>query len=204
MQYLKNRNAEAILRKKTRLRTALRTITAKKNKLVVVTVNFDTILEDEFGAEAKVFATRADFEEAGNYLDHYLNSGGALPILKLHGSLDVPGSIVADVDTRSLGLSAGAIEALRRLRNAVRFTPWVYVGVSMRDPDITEVIGGNDFVEGLEELWVAPFPDPAVSAFSEDHRASRWQEAKRAELKQRQITETADSFLSALAKAWPN
>jgi len=204
LHYLQERNAQAIQRKMTRSRTALRAIRAKRNRLILVTVNFDTIIEDEFGDEAKVFATRDDFEEAGKYLDGYLATGGALPVLKLHGTLAVPDSIVADVDTRSLGIPAGAIEALRRLRGTEHFIPWVYIGVSMRDPDVAEVIGGTDFAEGLEEAWVAPFPDPAVSAFSDDHRASRWQEAKRAGIGERQITETADSFLSKLASAWPD
>lgn len=204
LRHLQEKNAQAIQRRKTRVRAGLRTITAKPQRLVIVTVNFDTILEDEFGAEAKVFATKAEFEAAADYLDEYLTNGGAVPVLKLHGTLTVPDSIVADVDTRSLGISAGAIEALQRLRGTGRLTPWVYIGTSMRDPDVTEVVGGKDFAERLEEAWVAPFPDPAVSAFTDTHRESRWQEEKRAGLAQRQITETADKFLSALAAAWPD
>lgn len=202
--HLAERNRSALELKKTRTRRALRSILGRPNRVVIVTVNFDTILEDEFPEGLAVFATPADFVSADNYLTRYLRDGGLVPVLKLHGTLNQPSSIVADVDTRSLGLSHGAVEALQRLRGeTTRPTPWVYVGASMRDPDVTEVIGAGDFADRLDEWWVSPFPDPAVAAFAEQHRIPRWQNAKRPGLFERQITETADTFLTSLAASWP-
>jgi len=205
LRHLREQNENAIARKKTRVRKGLRSIVEKRQRLVIVTVNFDMILEDEFGDRLRVFATPADFKWAADYLRTYKLEGGAVPALKLHGSLAVPDSIVADVDTRSLGLPSGTAEALQLLlgEHGLR-TPWVYIGASMRDPDITEVIGGGDFAERLDEWWVSPFPDPSVALFVEEHRASRWQKAGQAEFLQRQITETADTFLSALSGNWPD
>ncbi len=206
LRYLLEKNDNAIERKETQVRRALPTIIKNPHGLVIVTVNFDTILEDELGESVRVFASPEDFPSAKDYLDHYLSSERKtrVPVLKLHGSLNLTKTIVADVDTRSLGLPSGAAEALQRLRGEPsQRTPWVYIGASMRDPDITQVIGSGEFADGLDEWWVSPFPDPAVFPFVDDCRAARWQNAARAGLHERQITETADTFLTALAKEWP-
>jgi hypothetical protein len=168
-------------------------------------VNFDTILEDEFGTNLRVFATAEQFEEAPNYIRRYADQRGPVPLLKLHGTLDDFATIVADVDTRALGLPSGAVEALQALRGTTeRLTPWVYIGASMRDPDVTEVIGSSDFSDRLDEYWVSPFPDTAVGTFVGQHRAARWQKRDRRALFERQITETADTFLTELASCWPS
>jgi hypothetical protein len=205
LRHLIEKNKNAIERKRTRVRRALRTIIERPQRLIIVTLNFDMILEDEFGDGLQVFATTSSFTSAVDYLNTYCEVGGKVPVLKLHGSLDVPSSIVADVDTRSLGLAPGAAEALQRLRGEPhQRRPWVYIGASMRDPDVTEVIGSSDFAERLDEWWVSPFPDPAVWLFVDEHRDSRWKKGERAGYHERQITETAEIFLSALARAWPN
>lgn len=203
LRYLQKKNLDAIELKKTRVRLSLRKIMEKTHRLVIVTVNFDTIIEDEFKGDVRVFATSAEFATAADYVDKYLTKGGAIPLLKLHGTLTDPSSIVADVDTRSLGLPSGAIEALQHLRGESTRTPWIYIGASMRDPDVSEVVGTSDFAERLDEWWVSPLPDSAVSLFADEHRTSRWLSAERPRLEERQITETADTFLDALAKSWP-
>lgn len=204
LQYLLSKNSDALQFKRTRLRVALRAIFSKPHKIVLVTVNFDTILEDEFGDGLEVFALADSFARAPEYMEEYVREGGRIPLLKLHGTLAAVESIVADVETRSLGLPAGAAEALQLLRGEPGHpTPWVYVGTSMRDPDVTEIIQTPDFAEHLDEWWVSPFPDPGVSLFVDPHRHSRWRRAGRSALGERQITETADTFLSTLASQWP-
>lgn len=203
LRHLKEKNKYAVECRETRVRKSLREISVRSNRLVIVTVNFDTILEAEFKDEIRVFATPGSFSDAEDYIARYLTEGGPIPILKLHGTLDEPASIVADVDTRSLGLPPAAKQTLQQLCGlAGSQTPWVYVGASMRDPDVAEVLGATDFSEGLDEWWVSPFPDPAVDRFVNEHRATRWHKAGRAGLSERQITETADVFLSYLAREW--
>jgi hypothetical protein len=206
LKHLAAQNANAVARKMTRTRRSLATILAQPHKLVLVTVNFDTILEDEFDDRIRVFASSVDFAEARKGLTKYLTGReNRVPVLKLHGTLFDPTTIVADVDTRSLGLPPGAAEALQLLRQPGDDPiPWVYIGASMRDPDVTEVIGGSDFADGTDEWWVSPLPDPAVSLFADEHRIARWQNRERPGLWERQITETADKFLADLAAAWPS
>ena len=206
LKHLLEQNANAISRKKTRSRRGLRAILDNANKVMIVTVNFDTILEDEFGDAIRVFASPTEFDDAPDYVAKYIaRSTTVVPVLKLHGSLAAPTTIVADVDTRSLGLSGGAIEALHVMRKSRDdLTPWVYIGASMRDPDITQVIGGSDFADGLDEWWVSPLPDPAVGRFVDEHRNASWLKKERAGLWERQVTETADKFLTQLAGAWPS
>lgn len=203
LRHLQDKNKNAIELKKTRVRMALRRLAGKAHKLVIVTVNFDTILEDEFRDGVKIFASPKEFESASAYLQAYFRKDGPIPVLKLHGTLTKPDSIVADVDTRSLGLAPAIAEALQQLlgTNDAR-TPWVYVGTSMRDPDVTEVLGASVFTSRLDEWWVSPLPDPAVRLFVNEHRAPRWRKGDRADLQERQITETADTFLTVLSEEW--
>jgi hypothetical protein len=207
LKHLLEQNTNATARKMTRIRRGLATILERPNLVVIVTVNFDTILEDEFEDRIRVFASPMEFDEAPAYVAKYLaGSEAAIPVLKLHGTLADPSTIVADVDTRSLGLPAGASEVLHTLRGVRRPDPipWVYIGTSMRDPDITELIGSTDFADGLDEWWVAPFPDPAVASFASEHRTARWSNKGRPALWERQVTETADKFVSQLAQVWPD
>jgi hypothetical protein len=206
LAHLLEKNANAIARKRTRVRQGLQTILSRPHQIVVVTVNFDTILEDELGDRIKVFARPASFDDAPGFVTRYLAGGESeIPVLKLHGTLDNRSSIIADVDARSLGLPSGASEALGFLRGTRdEPTPWVYVGASMRDPDVTEVIGMTEFAEKLDEWWVSPLPDPPVEEFARTHRSARWIKSMKSDLWARQITETADRFFAALARAWPN
>lgn len=203
LRYLRQKDKQAVLKRKTRFRTALTKLNSKKNRLVIVTVNFDTILEDHFADQIKVFSSAEDFLSAADYIKDYLAGSPALPVLKLHGTLPDAHTIVADIDTRSLGLSSGAAEALRCLLPSDRQTvPWVYIGASMRDPDVTEVLGAPDFAAKLDEWWVSPFPDSAVETFAQAHRIPKWSGAERPGFFERQITETADTFLTVLADQW--
>ena len=127
-------------------------------RLVLVTVNFDELVEYQCGDGVKAFATDDEFKEAASYVEEYLaGAEDAAPLLKLHGTLRRPDSIVATVESVAKGLPPEKTAALRTLV-ASRTDPrsWFYVGASMRDRDILLHISAREFAEGVSEWWVAP------------------------------------------------
>jgi hypothetical protein len=196
LAYLRERNEQALARPGPAVR-ALRRLMARRRQLVVVTVNFDTLVET--GSNARVFATPEEFGDCPAYLIQYHEQGGEVPVLKLHGTLEKPETIVATVDAIAQGLSATKTTALQTLVNLGRPLPWVYVGYSMRDRDLESVLALPTFYEGLDESWVDPFPAATARSFTAAHRAIRPDEPG---FWQRSITETADAFFEELAAVW--
>lgn len=171
-------------------------------RLVIVTVNFDTLIESVAGDVIEVFATEEEFALCPDYLARYFASGGKVPVLKLHGSIDRPESIVANVDQTLPGLSILRRAALETIRNAgPQRVPWLYVGYSMRDLDLRPLLGQADFAERLEETWVSPFPDAGAVSFSRQGRVAYWQAIGAREFPARIIGETADVFFRELASS---
>lgn len=176
--------------------TALHKLMTSGKHLAIVTVNFDTMIES--AGTAKVFATDEEFNEAPDYIAHYWKSGGQVPVLKLHGTIDKPDSIIATVEAVSRGLAPAKVSALRALLASDEPTRWAYVGYSMRDGDVTDVLGLQEFQKALEESWVSPFPVVTAEEFADARRDY----ANRRNFWARCITSTADNFLEELAAAW--
>ncbi len=137
------------------LRTILVTPPAP-GRLIVLTVNFDTLLDDPAGG-ARVFTTDEQFAEFPEYLDEYVAHGGATPLLKLHGTIEIPNSIVANVEDTMPGLEPNRTAALGALMAKGRAN-LIYVGYSMRDLDLSPYLGQQVFGQFAEEMWVSPFP----------------------------------------------
>jgi hypothetical protein len=176
--------------------TALHSLMAHRKQLAVVTVNFDTMIES--AGTAKAFASDEEFEQAPTYIDHYWREGGEVPVLKLHGTIDRPDSIIATVEAVARGLAPAKVAALRSLLASDKPTQWVYVGYSMRDGDVTDVLGLQEFQRSLDESWVSPFPIVTAEEFADARRDY----ANRRDFWARCITATADNFLEELAAAW--
>jgi hypothetical protein len=171
-------------------------------RLVVVTVNFDTLIESVASDGIEVFATEEEFALCPDYLARYFASGGKVPVLKLHGSIDRPDSIVANVDQTMPGLSTLRRAALESIRDSgSQRVPWLYVGYSMRDLDLRPLLGQADFAERLEETWVSPFPDAGAVSFCRPGRVAYWQSIGAREFPARLIGETADVFFRELASS---
>lgn len=192
-------------------RAALRKLAAAlAGRLVIITVNFDQLVETDLGAATRVMHTPDQFFDAAGYLTSYLNGevgSGAIPILKLHGSIEDVDSLIANLDETSAGLDSRVHRALRELTDYVGADgveaplTWVWVGCSMRDQDVNQFLSGLP-AEALEEWWVDPAPGASLDEFVHQHRVSKWRNqpgASARELKDKLIVDLADQFLADLA-----
>jgi SIR2-like domain len=199
LRHLQERNTYALARPGRAVR-ALKRMMAQQRHLIVVTVNFDQLVEN--CTQARVFASDQDFRKCGAYIKQYLKEGGPIPVLKVHGTIDRPETIVATVDATARGLSSEKTQALRTLTSRAqppdRLLPWIYIGCSMRDPDLEGLLGQQDFYQRLDEYWVSPFTVATAQQFTEKHRVYDDQQ----NFWHRSITETADVFMDKLAEAW--
>ena len=177
------------------LHTVLRLIP----RTVVITVNFDTLVEVE-GGDVYTMVTEQEFSHGRDYLRTYLGEPDKpVPFLKLHGSIGSRETIIATVDQTALGLSTEKADCVRAILETNNKVPWVYVGYSMRDPDLWGILESRLVADRADEYWVGPFEDPNALAWSGLHRQfgqdgrTFWQ---------RCITLTADRFFEQLLVAW--
>lgn len=182
-------------------RKAIRELAAKlPGRLIIVTVNFDQLVEEDLGVECSVYYRPEHYRERLDELVSYVagDASKPVPILKLHGSIQDPESLIATIDTTSAGLHAEVLDALNNvLEGAGRPLSWVWIGCSMRDRDMNLWLGGLA-ANALDEWWVDPLPGKALDNFFAMHRAPRWN-AKGWKLSDRLIIDSADGFLRALA-----
>jgi hypothetical protein len=182
-------------------RKAIRELAAKlPGRLIIVTVNFDQLIEKDLGVACSVCYLPEHYREHLDDLVSYVQGDASrpLPILKLHGSIEDPESLIATIDTTSAGLHDDVLNALNRiLEEAGKPLSWVWIGCSMRDRDMNFWLGGLA-ANALDEWWVDPLPGKALDDFFTLHRASRWS-IKGQKLRDRLIIESADGFLRALA-----
>jgi SIR2-like domain len=180
-------------------------IRCPRRGLVLVTVNFDTLIHHRLNRYVRTFATDRQFRGCARFVrDYFDGTDQRVPILKLHGTLPTRASIVATIERVAEGLNtdkAASLEAL--LPAGDERTAAVYVGYSMRDRDVTGVLGLPRYANEWDETWVHPHDVSSVNAFIEAHRRQIWTSSQRADtVLERTITETADTFLTALAAAW--
>ncbi len=183
--------------------TSLAQLTRLQRRIVLVTVNFDQVLEHDAGDLVRPFITKSEFGKLGGYLKKYAKDGGPVPYIKLHGDVGNVDSIVATIDETEAGLAPERVQAIRTLR---RFRPkapdihaWIYVGYSMRDVDLNEVFGSSEFATDLVEYWVNPLSDPAISDFIKARRETTWsRKYAQYTVDERTITRPAKSFLGQL------
>tara|TARA_R100000365_G_scaffold3626_1_gene12810 strand:- start:723 stop:2318 length:1596 start_codon:yes stop_codon:yes gene_type:complete len=182
---------------------SLHQMLAAGRKLVVVTVNLDRLAESGSSNDRKVFASDEDFGEAEVYLTKYLaGEESAVPILKVHGSLDDFETCVVTDNVTLVGLSDNKRAALSHLigTRENKFA-WVYVGASMRDLDLLPFLQSSDFAAGVEECWVSPYLVETVSDFTEK-RVAYWRDGDNPSIQDHLVTETADAFFESLAGKW--
>jgi hypothetical protein len=168
-----------------------------QRRIVLVTVNFDHVVETKAPGLTKPFVTDDELALFSSYLDHYATNGGPVPLLKLHGDIGRPDTLVADTDQTGGGLARSRLDPLEALLERLRgseIRPWWWIGYSMRDLDLEDVWGQAYFADLVVEHWVAPFVDESVRAFHARWRSDRWRRSGRYNTDERVITITASDF----------
>jgi hypothetical protein len=149
----------------------------------------------------KVFASDEEFLEAPDYLRQYIDgTESAVPVLKIHGSIDRPETCIVSTAQTEGGVGESKLAALRCLREGQGKRRWIYVGTSMRDLDLRNVLREEDFARSFDEQWVEPYLSPGVEEFGMA-RAPFWERTGRPDIQDRLITETADAFFAAVRAA---
>lgn len=183
-------------------RRALRELAARlPGQLLIITVNFDQLVETDLGVDCSVYFRPEHFKDRLEDLTGYLrgDSSRPLPILKLHGSIQDPDSLIATVDKTSAGLHEDVRSALDEiLQVADAPITWVWVGCSMRDRDMNLWLGGKG-ADAFDEWWVDPLPGLSLDEFVQQQRTARWAQVGR-QLRERLIVDSADGFLVDLVE----
>jgi hypothetical protein len=184
-------------------RESIRRLAACLPRLVILTVNFDQLVETDLGAPPTVFVAPDDFGAGCDAVAQRLRDGGGpLPVIKFHGDIDRPETIVADIDQTRFGLPPDAVRLLDTiLDEGGRPITWIWVGCSMRDRDLNEWTRQQHGQRDVFEWWVDPLPGPSIGAFWSSFRRKDQDERDIDFERQRLLPETADNFLEALANA---
>jgi hypothetical protein len=168
-------------------------------RLVVATVNFDELVETGMSAERLVVASEADFAEARDLISRRVQGAESrVPILKVHGTIADPDTMVADIETTRRGLPVAIEQALDAAVPDDQTITWVWIGCSMRDVDLRHWLQRHT-ADRLREFWVDPLPPPSVAEYANEVRAKEWAKMGHT-LADRQITESSDVFLPALLR----
>jgi hypothetical protein len=182
-------------------RRSIRELAAKlSGRLIIMTVNFDQLIEEGLGVDCAVYYRPEHYRDRRDDLIAYVmgNASKPIPILKLHGSIVEPDSLIATIDSTSAGLNEYVLEALNgMLENAGRPLTWIWIGCSMRDRDMNLWLGGIG-ANALDEWWVDPMPGKALDDFFTAQREPRWT-PRGITLSDRLIVDSADGFLAALS-----
>lgn len=173
-------------------------------RLVLATVNFDRFVEARAGDGVKAFTTTEELEAFPEALGDYKKNGGKVPLLKLHGSIENPDTLVATIRETNSGLNGHRQTAMQALVDAVKdeaSTSWWYVGYSMRDRDLENIWKSANF-QNMNEHWVDPYLNPYVSRFIQTHRRPSWIKqsfSSQWTARDRLVSLTARDFLTELA-----
>lgn len=172
-------------------------------RVIIMTVNFDQLIEDKLGADHTVFFRPEDYRDEARIADLVAYVAGdadkPVPILKLHGSITDPESLIATINTTSAGFHDDVLATLNRILEVVSGPlRWVWIGCSMRDRDMNRWLNGLS-PKALDEWWVDPMPGQSLDDFFIEQRAPRWG-PKGMSLSDRLIIDSADAFLRDLAK----
>lgn len=171
-----------------------------RGRLIIITVNFDELIETDLGVESTVLFTPEHFETSLDDLKEYVAGDATkpVPVLKIHGSISDPDSLIATIDTTSAGLHDSVRAALNSILDVASGpVRWVWVGCSMRDRDVNAWLGGLS-ADALDEWWVDPLPGRSLLEFFARQRAPRWARTGQ-ELADRLVIDSADGILHDLA-----
>lgn len=177
-------------------------------RAVIVTVNLDTLIENDMLDYVTVFATEDEFDGAASYVERYwAGTERKMPVLKIHGTIEDLSSCVVTLQQTQVGLSPAKKSAIEAILDETVLTRWIYVGASMRDADFNMDTKHSAFAERVSEHWVAPMIESTVESFARDreffwdklaHKDDRFDGFRH--LQDRAITETADIFMAKFSR----
>lgn len=194
------RDADDALERYPSGREALWELAALLPRLIIGTVNFDQLIEKGMSADHVVLASPDEFEtHRPLVLDRLAGNEPRVPILKVHGTIERPETIVADIEDTDAGLPRAVADTLSAIVDSQTYLTWVWVGCSMRDVDIAQWLRGLDGGTEIKEYWVDPLPPSSVTRYAEHRRRWDWARHK-STLRDHQITETSDVFLGELLR----
>jgi hypothetical protein len=168
---------------------------ASGRKLILVTVNFDTLVETVATAALNVFADVGEFPNCLDHVERYLaGDDDRIPYLKVHGTISTPETCVVTDDATRGGLPAVVARALEGVLEVE--SELVYIGASMRDRDLAPFFARREVADRQHELWVSPYLDDDIWRFVAEYRMelAGWGPVER-----HVVTETADVFMAELA-----
>lgn len=180
---------------------------ARGMRPVLVTVNFDELIERAAGEAVRAIVTEDEFKHFPAYLAAYMaHEEDAVPLLKLHGTISNENTCVINAAITEEGLPEAKRVALKALAASVQTDAdarplWIYVGASLRDVDVVPVLAAEDFAVAFEEAWVMPLRAESIEAFAVE-RLPIWQAQRREQLDARVMSATADAFFGLLKEAW--
>jgi hypothetical protein len=183
-------------------RRALRQLIDRlRGRVILLTVNFDQLIEHDFSGDLRVAASPEAFGQHFNELAAYLKGDATkpVPLLKLHGTIEEPDSLIATVDVTALGFHDEVRASLDKIVDVCELPlTWVWIGCSMRDQDVNAWLRGLQ-QDALDEWWVDPLPSVSLDAYFNDLRRAHWTQEGRV-LEDRLIVDSADRFLDQLDK----
>jgi hypothetical protein len=180
-------------------RQALWRLVAELPRAVVATVNFDQLIEVGMPTQHAVIIGRDSFARHRELVVARLRGETTcVPILKIHGSIEDPNSLVADITTTSRGLPAEISATLDAMLSNAPYLTWIWIGCSMRDADLGSWLAGKSGGKEIQEWWVDPLPPRSLMTYAQQRRLGEWAQMDQS-LRDRVITETSDRFLAGLA-----
>ena len=176
-------------------REAIWRLMARHPRVVVITVNFDRQVEVGCPVPHAVYSTADAFIDAAAHVAAFLagDRSSGVPVLKIHGTITNPDSLVADLAQTVSGLPLQVRNTLEVIATCAPLD-WVWVGCSMRDRDVNQWMRTKRDA-GLLDWWVDPLPGPGIFSFVREARLP----AVQIEAPRRIVSESADAFLTVLA-----
>jgi CheY-like chemotaxis protein len=160
---------------------------------VYVTTNYDSLLETALHVRKKAVHTICNDDDLALW-----DENAEIQVMKLHGDLDRPRTLVISHEDYSRLLS-GNFATGRKLADLFWHRPFVFVGYSMNDPDITAIYYG--MVSSVGELKRPSF---MITADSDPHMTDEWRRrgisVVRLDTSTTRAAEALESYLEGLAR----
>lgn len=151
-------------------------ILKKGYRILIITTNYDALIEQAIESQGLKSAVIVDEETADKHnelIQAYLQGNtDVIPVIKLHGTIDLPITISASVEDTTI-LLGKVDEILSMILSKQKHQdiglperiPVVFTGYAFRDIDISKVFERKDVREGMDNWIVDPLPRRVITDF---------------------------------------